>query len=160
MYQVKYLYAVSITLKQIARIPQNLALGVKHNIGCICLHDVGLGIEAGFARAAAADYQHVKIAPVHPAIQPNTDILGKNKVLAAVLFGILFACSPCFTPFGAAVFFAPAVVAARGEIYPNACAVSCKEYQNGLWRVGAPLYIDGVIHAVGKAFHNARKPIG
>ena len=63
-------------------------------------------------------------------------------------------------PFGAAVFFAPAVVAARGEIYPNACAVSCKEYKKGFRRVGAPLYTDGAVHAAGKAFYNASKPIG
>jgi len=175
MYQVEYLYVISVPLKQIASIPQNFALGVKHNIGCICLHYIGLGVEAGFARAAvhyaqgiptAAEIvfyalnKHVKVAPVLPAVQPNTDILGKDKVLAAVLFGVLFAYSPCVAPFGAAVFFAPAAVAACGEIYSNACAVSCKEYKNGLWRVGAPLYTDGAVHAVGKAFHNARKPIG
>ena len=74
-----------------------------------------------------------------PAVQPNTDILGKDKVLEAVILGVLFACSPCVTPFGAAVFIALAVVAARGEIYSNACTVSCKECKNGLWRVGAPL---------------------
>ena len=64
---------------------RDLTLAVQYDQAGVGVHNVGLGVEPGLARAAAAYHQNIQIASVFAAIQSNGDILCKNFVRARLL---------------------------------------------------------------------------
>ena len=68
-HQIEHPDAIPPRLQQSAYVTQQLALRICQYIRGIALHQVGLGIEARLARAAAADDEHIEIAPVSAPIR-------------------------------------------------------------------------------------------
>ena len=57
--EIKDSNLIPLRFQQLARISKQLPFRIEGNEGSVGLHDVRLCIEAGFARAAAADDKHV-----------------------------------------------------------------------------------------------------
>ena len=64
------------------------------------------------------------------SIQPDFRVLSQDNVFRGFAFRIFLTELLRIAPFGAAVFFALAVVALRGEIYAKPNAVQHEEYQD------------------------------
>ena len=69
--QIDDLDLIALRLQQAARIAQKLALRVQNDKRRICVHDIRLGIEPGFAGTGAAADQHVQVAAVAASVQPD-----------------------------------------------------------------------------------------
>ena len=62
-------------------VAKHFALGVQHHIAAIRVHQIWLGIEAGFTGTRSTAAKHIQIAPVLAAIHANRYILGQNFIV-------------------------------------------------------------------------------
>ncbi len=131
---------ISLLLQQMPRVPQDFTLRVEYDEGRIALHDVGLGVETGFAAAAAAYNHHVEVSSVLTPIEADSDVLRKKDIGRFVSVRIFTGQLLGVAPFGAAVFLTLAVVAFQGIIDADTQRIYQQEYKDGSGRFGAPCY--------------------
>ena len=81
---------ISLLFKQLSGIPQNFSLAVQHYERRVSLHDVRLGIEPCFTGSAAADHEHIEIAPVPASVKSDPRILCENNIVRKSFIRIFF----------------------------------------------------------------------
>ena len=97
--EVKDFYFIALLLQQMAGIPEQFTLWVKHNERSIRIHNVGLGVEACFTCTGTAAYQHIQVSAVLSSVQTNGDILRQQLVFRLILVGIFLVDRTSRAPF-------------------------------------------------------------
>ena len=122
--QIQHTHFIPFLLQQIARIPRQLSFRIKNNKAGVRLAEVGHGVKPCFARAAAAHDDGVQIAPVLSAIQPNMDILRKQRIGLWLLCPVFPVHGSGVAPLRRAVFLPSPVVAPGGEVNTQTHSIS------------------------------------
>ena len=105
--QVEHPHLITRFFKKTPGLAQKFGLGISNDIGAAALQNVGQGMSAAFACTGAANDQHIEVAAVPAAVQPDGEMFGQDKVLPIpVAFGHVVHAAPA----GGAVFLAAAVV--------------------------------------------------
>ena len=97
--EVKDFYFIALLLQQMAGIPEQFTLGVKHNERSIRIHNVGLGVEACFTCTGTAAYKYIQISAVLSSVQADGDILRQQLVFRLILVGIFLVDRTSRAPF-------------------------------------------------------------
>ena len=90
--KVKDFYFIALLLQQMAGIPEQFTLWVKHNERSIRIHNVGLGVEACFAGTGT-------VSAVLSPVQADGDILRQQLVFRLILVGIFLVDRTSRAPF-------------------------------------------------------------
>ena len=102
--EIDHLHVVAEALHQLAGVPADLALRVGDDERGVALKHIGLGVEAGLARAGAADDQHVQVAAVRVAVQAEAHAVGQQNVFGRVAAGVFLVDLLCISPASRTVF--------------------------------------------------------
>ena len=144
--EVKDFYFIALLLQQMAGIPEQFTLRVKHNERSIRIHNVGLGVEACFTCTGTAAYQHIQISAVLSSVQADGDILRQQLVFRLILVGIFLGDRTSRAPLGRSVLFSPSVIVLRGEIDADGDPVHQKQSEDSFYTILTKLYLEWVLH--------------
>ena len=97
--KIKDFYFIALLLQQMAGIPEQFTLWVKHDERSIRIHNVGLGVEACFTCTGTAAYQYIQVSSVLPSVQADSYILRQQLVFRLILVGIFLVDRTSRAPF-------------------------------------------------------------
>ena len=113
--EIQHPYLIAHGLQQISGVSGQLAFGIKNHKGRVCLQQIGLTVKAGLTGTGTAHHQHIEIAPVAIAVQPQPHLLCQQDILAVLPFPVAAANALWISPLCAAVFLPVAGVLPGGQ---------------------------------------------
>ena len=128
--EIQHPYLIAHGLQQIPGVSGQLALGIKNHKGRVGLQQIGLTVKPGLTGTRTAHHQHIEIAPVAMAVQPQPHLLGQQDILAVLPLPVAAANALWISPLCAAMFLPIAGILPGGQGDSNCKAVDGKANGN------------------------------